>query len=92
MTGAALDPKFTAPNTVNAGDVVTFNGMESDITMNAAARYGEGAKEEKNYAKYAWNFGDGSAEVTGYAPSIPISVGLPKFVEWYHEFYSSSER
>ena len=31
-------------------------------------------------------------EVTGYAPSIPISVGLPKFVEWYHGFYSSSER
>ena len=71
LTGAALDPKFTSPNTVGAGDTVTFDGMESDITMNAAVRYGEGAKEENNYAKYAWNFGDGSAEVTGYAPGTP---------------------
>ena len=27
MTGAALDPKFTAPNPVSAGDTVTFDGM-----------------------------------------------------------------
>ncbi|TMK97023.1 MAG: hypothetical protein E6G34_12890 [Actinobacteria bacterium] len=71
MTGAALDPKFTAPNAVGAGDTVTFDGMESGITMNAAVRYGEGGKPENNYAKYAWNFGDGSAEVTGYAPGTP---------------------
>jgi UDP-glucuronate 4-epimerase len=25
--------------------------------------------------------------VTGYAPHIPISEGLPKFVEWYRSFY-----
>jgi hypothetical protein len=71
LSGASLDPKFTAPNRVNAGDTVTFNGMESDISMNAAVHYGEGPKEEENYAKYAWNFGDGSEEVTGYAPGTP---------------------
>src|SRR5207245_3472237 len=36
-----------------------------------AVRYGEGAKVENNFAKYAWNFGDGSAEVTGFAPGTP---------------------
>jgi UDP-glucuronate 4-epimerase len=25
--------------------------------------------------------------VTGYSPRIPISDGLPKFVEWYRSFY-----
>ena len=27
--------------------------------------------------------------VTGYSPEIPISVGLPKFVEWYCGFYKA---
>ena len=25
--------------------------------------------------------------LTGYAPVIPIEVGLPKFVEWYRGYY-----
>jgi UDP-glucuronate 4-epimerase len=27
------------------------------------------------------------SEVTGYAPQIRISEGLPRFVEWYRSFY-----
>jgi UDP-glucuronate 4-epimerase len=25
--------------------------------------------------------------VTGYTPSIPIEVGLPRFVDWYRQTY-----
>ena len=31
LPGIGLQPKFTAPNTVNAGDIVGFDGMESTI-------------------------------------------------------------
>lgn len=69
--GANLDPKFTAPNTVNSGETVAFDGMESDITMDAAVRYSASGSPEPNYATYTWNFGDGSPEVSGYAPGAP---------------------
>jgi UDP-glucuronate 4-epimerase len=26
--------------------------------------------------------------LTGYAPSTPVSIGVPKFVEWYRTFYA----
>lgn len=29
-----------------------------------------------------------SQEVLGFSPKTPISVGIPKFVEWYKEFYN----
>jgi hypothetical protein len=66
-----LDPKFTAPNTVNAGEVVAFDGMESDITLDAAFAYSANGTPEQNYATYTWNFGDGTSEVSGYAPGAP---------------------
>jgi len=58
--GVALEPFFTAPNPVNSGDIVGFNGTESDITLDAPA---EGLPADEPYAppSYAWNFGDGSA-------------------------------
>jgi hypothetical protein len=69
---ARLEPKFTSPNTVNAGETVGFNGMESDITLNAAAGFSTGSPQT-TYSKYAWNFGDGSPTVTGSAPGAPSS-------------------
>ncbi|MBZ9851944.1 NAD-dependent epimerase [Mesorhizobium sp. CA14] len=35
------------------------------------------------------SFADGSTleEVTGFKPSIPIEIGVPRFVEWYREYY-----
>ena len=65
-----LEPQFTVPNPVNAGEVVGFDGMESDITLNAAKKFGEKG-EEPSYPVYKWNFGDGSPEVTGFAPGAP---------------------
>jgi hypothetical protein len=70
LPGIRLEPKFTAPNPVNSGEVVGFDGMESDITLNEGTAY-TGTTPKKTYAKYTWNFGDGTPEVTGFAPGAP---------------------
>ena len=72
LHGVRLEPKFTMPNPVNAGDIVGFNGMESNITLNSAVSFNGGGSPQANYATYTWNFGDGSPVVTGYAPGAPI--------------------
>jgi hypothetical protein len=70
IAGIRLEPKFTAPNTVNSSEIVGFDGMESDITLNEGTTY-TGASPKTTYATYKWNFGDGSPEVTGFAPGAP---------------------
>jgi hypothetical protein len=45
--------------------------MESDITQNAQINFSSGGSPQANYATYKWNFGDGSPEVTGFAPGAP---------------------
>ena len=79
LNGVVLDPQFTAPNLVKGGEVVGFDGMESDITLGSADKF-EGAAPHPtllaNYATYRWNFGDGdrgdaTPEVSGYAPGAP---------------------
>jgi hypothetical protein len=74
-TGVRLVPKFTTPSPVNAGDIVSLNGMESLIDLNAAVGFPPGAPST-NYATYEWNFGDGAVgdptpTVRGYAPGAP---------------------
>jgi hypothetical protein len=71
LNSVNLDPKFTAPNPVNAGEIVGFDGMESDIALDAAFGYSAGGSPQANYATYTWNFGDGSPVVSGYAPGAP---------------------
>jgi hypothetical protein len=71
MGGVTLEPKFTAPTPVNAGDVAGFDGMESNITLDAAIGFSAGGAPQSNYATYTWNFGDGSPTVSGYAPGAP---------------------
>jgi hypothetical protein len=71
MNRSALIPRFTAPSDVNAGEIVSFNGQESDISLNANIGFsGTGAPTEL-YATYSWNFGDGTPVETGYAPGAP---------------------
>lgn len=65
----ALSPSFTTPEVVNAGEVVGFDGMESDITLNAGTAYASG-KPLTTYPIYEWSFGDGGG-VKGYAPGAP---------------------
>jgi hypothetical protein len=64
LTTVALAPAFTAPNIVNAGEVVGFDGMESDVTLGATTSFPGGGN---TYATFTWNFGDGSS-VSGFAP------------------------
>jgi hypothetical protein len=70
MPGVNTIPEFTAPNTVGNGETVGFDGMESNLTLNVQFIYKEGVAE-KTYAKYKWDFGDGTPPVEGYAPGAP---------------------
>lgn len=76
MDNVSLVPKFTAPNQVNAGETVAFDGMESDITLDGAVGYGPHEEPIANYATFKWEFGDGSEPVSGYAPGSS-SAGTP---------------
>ena len=69
--GVTLEPKFTAPNTVKGNEVVGFDGMESNITLNSAIGFSASGNPQPNYATYTWNFGDGTPDVSGYAPGAP---------------------
>lgn len=68
IPGLALEPRFTSPSPVNSGELVGFDGMESTITLNAGTTYPASGPPTANYPTYTWNFGDGSPEVTGFAP------------------------
>jgi hypothetical protein len=76
LPGVRLKPQFTAPNPVNANEIVGFDGMESDITLNAGVGFSAGAPIP-SYATYVWDFGDGSAQVSGRAPGAP-SMNSPE--------------
>jgi len=76
LNGVALQPEFTAPNPVNANEIVGFDGMESDISLNAGYMFTPAGEPHLTYATYTWNFGDGSAPVSGFAPGAP-SVNSP---------------
>jgi hypothetical protein len=71
LTHVNLLPAFTAPNPVATGELVGFNGMESNISLNVADDFPGGGAQKETYATYTWNFGDGSAPVTGFAPGSP---------------------
>ena len=73
LTGVSLLPQFTAPNPVNVNEIVGFDGMESDISLNAGTSFNPSGAPRPSYATYTWNFGDGSAPVTGYAPGASLA-------------------
>ncbi len=56
---------------MNANEIVGFDGMESDITLDAGVSFSAAGAPQPAYATYTWNFGDGSAPVVGYAPGAP---------------------
>jgi hypothetical protein len=74
---ANLAPSFTAPTPVNAGEMVGLNGLESNIELDAAVNFPGGGAEKLTYATYTWNFGDGSSEVSGFAPGAPPCSEIP---------------
>jgi PKD domain len=72
-----LVPSFTAPTPVNSGEIVGFNGLESNVELDAAADFPGGGAEKLTYATYTWNFGDGSPTVSGFAPGAPPCSEVP---------------
>jgi hypothetical protein len=69
--GVGLVPRFTAPNPVNAGEIVGVDGMESSISLYKADAFGASGPPTTTYGTFSWNFGDGTPEVTGFAPGAP---------------------
>lgn len=69
--GVGLIPRFTAPDPVDAGETVAFDGMESTVGLLQGWAFGASGPPTKTYATFTWNFGDGSPEVSGYAPGSP---------------------
>jgi PKD domain len=51
IPGVSLAPLFAVPNPVNNGEVVGFDGSESNVSLGATS--------------YVWNFGDGSTSQSG---------------------------
>jgi hypothetical protein len=51
LPGIRLEPQFTSPNPVNTGELVGFDGMESDITLNEGTSY-TGTTPKQTYATY----------------------------------------
>jgi hypothetical protein len=73
MGNISLEPSFTAPNPVNSGEIVGFDGMESDVTLDAQIGFSPSGIVQRKYATFTWNFGDGSTPITGYAPGAPTA-------------------
>jgi hypothetical protein len=72
LTGISLVPQFTSPNTVHTSELVGFDGMESNITLNDNINYSKtNGAEQAKYATYTWDFGDETPKVTGVAPGAP---------------------
>ncbi len=76
LSGASLVPQFTAPNGVNTSELVGFDGMESNISLNDGVNFSSTGEPKLTYATFTWNFGDGSAPISGFAPGAP-SVNSP---------------
>lgn len=77
-------PTFTAPNPVNSGDIVGFNGAESDITLEQSADPTPGAQPQYR-ATFSWNFGDGTAIVSGPGFSGP-NASSPLYASVFHSY------
>jgi hypothetical protein len=71
LPGIRLEPSFTAPVSANAGEVIGFDGMESDVTLDENSSFEPEGTASPNYATFTWNFGDGSPTVSGFAPGAP---------------------
>ncbi len=78
-----LVPAFTAPNPVKAGEIVGFDGNESDVTLEQSADPTP-SSQPLYRATFSWNFGDGtSASGPGYSVASPSE---PLFASVFHSY------
>jgi len=71
LGGPGLVARFTAPNPVNADEIIGVDGMESTVSLIEGKAFGPTGPPTTTYATFSWNFGDGTPEVKGYAPGAP---------------------
>ncbi len=78
-----LVPEFSAPRRANAGEIVGFDGGESDVTLSQSAV--ASASENPLYrATFTWSFGDGtSVSGPGYTAENPSA---PLYASVYHSY------
>ncbi len=69
--GLGLAARFTAPNPVNAGEIIGVDGMESEVSLGTTLAFGPSGPPTITDATFSWNFGDGTPEVAGFAPGAP---------------------
>jgi hypothetical protein len=69
--GLGLVAAFTAPNPVNANEIVGVDGMESEVSLIEGKAFSSSGPPTITYATFSWNFGDGTPEVEGFAPGAP---------------------
>jgi hypothetical protein len=79
-----LAPSFTPASQVNAGDLVTFDGNESDITLEQSAD-ATPATQPLYRATFSWNFDDGTPVVSGPGFSGPSSA-TPLYASVVHAY------
>jgi hypothetical protein len=79
-----LVASFTPPNPVNAGDLVTFDGNESDVTL-AQSADATPTSQPLYRANFSWNFGDGTPVVSGPGYSGPES-STPLYASVVHPY------
>ncbi len=74
MGNVNLDPTFSIPNPVNVHEQVAFDGMESNITLDAASHFAHPGEITTTYATYTWIIrgpNNEVEEVSGFAPGAP---------------------
>ncbi len=69
--GLGLVPRFTSPDPIGVNEIASFDGMESTVSEFKGFVFGPSGPPSTTYATFSWNFGDGTAEVKGYAPGAP---------------------
>ncbi len=70
--GLGLIARFTAPNPINAGEIIAVDGMESSVSLLEGLSFGASGPPTPTFSTFSWNFGDGTPEVAGFAPGAPL--------------------
>jgi PKD repeat protein len=68
LPAIALAPQFTAPNPVNAGDIVGFDAAESNVTLDGGVGFDAKGAQFETFPSYTWTFGDGTSTISPYPP------------------------
>jgi hypothetical protein len=82
LPGIRLEPQFTAPNTVAAGDLAGFDASESTVTLDAGVGYNAKGEQVETFPTYTWSFGDGTHTTSAY-PLGASQVDEPSVLHSY---------